>query len=208
MTKIPQVYDVNGTLRDWNWLIAKYGRIQWQQGLLYPCFKLIRIRETVGPASLKVTLLDANGNPMGALAALTYPDLVNPWSELPLITKGDLAKSMWSNRGVLQFADPNSGMTGFGLGSDSWIKDLAAGGPYHVWVFHTTAYSDCLSWLGWLGGTDHAGPMDVTFQWVNGTSEPEPDPEPGPDPEPTGDLLAEVKDMHATLKRLAAHLGA
>lgn len=204
----PQVYDVYGTLRDWNWLTTKYGRVEWRQGLLYPCFKLVCVRETVGPSSLKVTLLDTNGNPMGGLVVLTYPDLGNPASFLQDLTTGNLAKSQWSQRGVPQFANAESGMTGFGLGADSWIKDLKAGGPYHTWVFHTTAYSDCLSWLGWLGGTDHSGPMDVTFQWVNGAPPPEPDPDPDPEPEPSGDVLTELRAMHATLKRLTAHLGA
>jgi hypothetical protein len=47
----------------------------------------------------------------------------------------------------------------------------------------------------------------VTFQWVNGGT-PDPEPEPDPDPEPSGAVLAELKAMHVTLKRLVAHLGA
>jgi len=197
----PRIYDVNGTERDWVWLTAKYGRLEHRRGAGFPRFELARIEETIGPASLKVKLEAKDGSPIGALVALTYPDLGTPWDQLPLIT-GDPPKSPWSKRAVLQFTDGSTGLTGFGLGGDSWIKDKAAGGPYHVWPYHTAFYADCLSWIGWLGGTDHAGPCSLVFQLTmsGGTIDPE------PEPEPTGDLVASVNALTVQVKRLADYL--
>jgi hypothetical protein len=202
----PLVFDVNGTQRDWAWLTGKYGRLEHRRGAGYPRFELARIEETIGPASLKVKLIDDKGAPIGALVALTYPDLDNPANFLPTF-QGNPPKSPWATRGTLQFTDGNTGLTGFGLGGDSWIKDLAAGGPYHVWAYHTAIASDCLSWIGWLGGTDHAGPCSLVFQFVQGGYvEPPIDP-----PPPTGDLagvVTAINGLTAQVKRLADHFGA
>jgi hypothetical protein len=205
----PIIVDVHGTQRDWAWLTGKYGRLEHRRGAGYPCFELVRIEETIGPASLKVKLIDASGAPVGALVALTYPDLRNPANFLQDLMQGDPAKSQWSSRGAVQFTDGMTGMTGFGLGGDSWIRDLVAGGPYHVWPYHTAIYADCLSWIGWLGGTDHAGPCSLVFQLVQGGT---PDPDPDPDPEPPSDFEAHViallTRIATGIEHLSAHLGA
>lgn len=203
-----QIYDLNGTPRDWSWLREKYGRLEHLAVDPAPAFRLVEIREGGGGAQaagveaaalMKVRVLDAHGAPMQALVIMTYPSLTAPSSALPDLMGADLAASQWSARGAAQFTDAASGVTGFGLGADSWIKDKAAGGPYHVWVFHPQYHSDCLSWIGWLGGTDHVGPTDLTFQLVL-AGQPEPEPEPEPEP-PDGEL----KEL---VVRLGRHLGA
>jgi len=171
----PTIWDASGTQRDWAWLHAKYGRLEHRRAAGYPRFALVRIEETSGPPILKVKLVDTVGAPIGALVALTYPDLSAPASYLQDLTRGNPALSPWSTRGIVQFTDGATGVTGFGLGGDSWIRDFAAGGPYHVWPFHSEVYSDCLSWIGWLGGTDHAGPCALTFQLVPIAPEPLPE---------------------------------
>jgi hypothetical protein len=193
-----RVFDVDGSEKNWAWLTGTYGRIERLRATGFPRFELVRIERTIGPANLKVKVQDDKGAPMGVLVAMTYPDPRNPWDQLPLFT-GDPAKSMWSNRGALQFTDGMTGLTGFGLGGDSWIKDPAAGGPYHAWVYHNGIYSDCISWIGWKLFTDHDGPCSVTFQLVTSGGGPvDPPPVPG-----TGDLaevVALLRETNALIK--------
>lgn len=67
-----------------------------------------------------------------------------------------------------------------------------AKGAYLAWIFDTTRGSDCITGLGWLGGTEHRGLLDLTFRL--GAPEPEPDPEPEPEP---GD--GDVRELIARL---------
>lgn len=214
-----EILDSNGTARDWAWLTGKYGRLEHRQGESYPRYALVRVQETLGPANLKLRVLDENGRPAGVLAILTYPSLAAPADDLPDITHGDPPKSQWATRGAAQFTDGLTGLTGFGLGANSWIKDLAAGGPYHAWLFHTAYASDCLSWIGWLGGTDHMGPCDLTFQLKlageDGGEEPEPEPGTPELLAPLGRIAAAGERMAAAeervagaFERLLAHIGA
>lgn len=200
------VYDTGGVKRDSPWLLSKYGRVEIKESSQKHRYKLVRIEETVGPAILKVRVLDKSGAPASVMVVETYPDLGAPSGDLQDLTRGDKALDQWSNRGVPQFTD-GSGYTGFGLGADSWIKSFSVGGPYHVWLFHTAIGSDCISWLGWLGGTDHMGPMSLVFQEVEDTGSVTPPPPSGGDETDLTEIesiLAEVRDL---LKALTKHLG-
>lgn len=169
----PEVYDKSGAQRDWAWLRQKYGNVQFLDAGTPPKFALVRIDETEGPALLKARVLNAAGSPhVGQPVANYWPD-----SSLPVLTGSGL-KTLWRDRGIYQNTD-SAGFTGFGLGNGSYIANLTEGGPHVVWVLSPSLISDGVSGLGMLGGTNHAGPLYLTFQIVD-SGEPEPEPEPEP----------------------------
>ena len=45
----PVVLDLNGTMRDWAWLRAKYGNVSYLEAAGYPKFQLIKVEEMEGP---------------------------------------------------------------------------------------------------------------------------------------------------------------
>ena len=71
--------------------------------------------------------------------------------------------TLWETRAIHQFTDSN-GYTGFGLGTGSYIKDVAEGGPHTIWVLSPSLSSDGLTGVGMLGGTNHRGPLSLVFQ--------------------------------------------
>ena len=137
-----QVLDINGVEQGWAYLWGRYGRLELRPAGGRPGFGLAQVRECAGPAVLRVRVLDAAGAPMAAQVALTWPDLQAPAEALPRLG----GNAQWANRAVMQVTEAATGETTFALGADSWVKDLALGGPYHVWV-HEPWYggSECLS---------------------------------------------------------------
>ena len=170
---LPQIFDKDGLLRDWGWLRLKYGNVQFLDAGIGAKFKLVRIDETEGPAVLKVRVMDRQGAPQGS------QPVANHWPDatLPSLASSGL-KTLWRDRGIYQNTD-SAGFTGFGLGNGSYIANLTEGGPHVVWVLSPSLISDGVSGLGMLGGTNHAGPLYLTFQIVD-SGEPEPEPEPEP----------------------------
>ena len=208
----PEIYDKDGVRRDEAWLRQKYGNVQFLDAGAGPKFRLARVDETEGPAVLKVRLLDRQGQPHSSQpVANHWPD-----SSLPYLGNSGL-KTLWRDRAIYQNTD-SAGFTGFGLGTGSYIGNLQEGGPHTVWVLSPSLASDGISGLGMLGGTNHAGPLFITFQIGEETSPPAPPPTPppptppAPPPEPgtvsNEALMAKLEQVHADLKRLMAHLGA
>jgi len=197
----PEIYDQNGNRRDATWLREKYGKVQFLDAGPGPKFRLVRVDETEGPAVLKVRLLDQQGQPhIGQPVANHWPD-----STLPYLGNSGL-KTLWRDQAVYQSTD-SAGFTGFGLGTGSYIRDLREGGPHVIWVLSPSLASDGLSGVGMLGGTNHAGPLFLTFQVGEDTAPPPPPP---PPPEPgtvsNEQLMAKLEQVHSDLLRLMAHL--
>jgi hypothetical protein len=205
---MPVVLDLNGTMRDWAWLRAKYGNVSYLEAAGYPKFQLSKVEEMEGPQTMMVSLEAENGTPhSGQPVVLSWPSLAQPSADIPAIPSG--SKSCYTSRGVIQKTE--NGCTGFGLGGGSYIHDPAVGGPYSVFVLSPSTFSDCLTGTGWLGGTNHMGPCRLTFRIVAAGVAPEPEPEPGAD----DDVLVKLDRMMAILERsasaaerLAGHLGA
>ncbi len=197
----PEVIDLSGTRQPWDYLTKTYGKIDYLEAPNLPKFRLIRVEEMQGPALCQVQVLDERGLPaVTQPICLSWPTLENPSPDLTLIPSGG-TKSLWTTRGVFQRADGN-GFTGFGLGSGSWIKDLSVGGPYSCFVLSPSVYSDGLAHFGWLGGTDHRGPMRLTFQLVSSNG-----PLPPVDGGDHGAILAAIAALDAKVTALARHLG-
>ena len=199
----PEIYDKEGNRRDMAWLHSKFGNVQFLDAGAGRKFKLVRLDETEGPATLKVRVIDEQG-----LAKSSQP-VANSWPDnsLPDLRNQGL-KTLWKDRAVNQSTD-GAGFTGFGLGTGSYIRDLAQGGPHTVWVLSPSLPSDGMSGIGMLGGTNHIGPLFLTFQ----ISDEGGDPGTGGDsggggPNPTYEALMEKLDaIHADLRLLIESLG-
>lgn len=167
-----EVYDLTGTRRDMAWLRERYGNVQVLDAGSVRKFALTRIDVTTGNALLKVRVLsDTAQAQAGQPVANCWPD-----STLTLLT-GQGLQTVWQPRAAVQKTDTN-GFTGYGLGTGSYIQDLAAGGPHTVWVLSPSLPSDGVSGLGMLGGTNHEGPLFLTFAIQDAAVEPEPEPQP------------------------------
>lgn len=207
----PEIYDKNGVRRDEAWLRQKYGNVQFLDAGAGPKFRLARVDETEGPAVLKVRLLNQQGLPHSS------QPVANHWPDNSLPYLGDSGlQSLWRDRAIYQNTD-GAGFTGFGLGTGSYIANLQEGGPHTVWVLSPNLASDGISGLGMLGGTNHAGPLFITFQIGEDAPPPTPPPPtpppPAPPPPEPGSvsneaLMAKLEQIHADLKHLMAHLGA
>lgn len=159
---LPDVFDKTGAKRDWAWLRANYGNVQFLDAGAGAKFRLARVDVTEGPATLKARVLDAQGAPHGGQpVANNWPD-----NTLPDLRNAGLM-TLWKDRAVHQQTE-QSGFTGFGLGPGSYIRDLAEGGPHTVWVLSPSLRSDGIGGVGMLGGTNHEGPLFLTFQITNG----------------------------------------
>lgn len=174
MTQFPDVFDQRGQRQSWDWLRARFGNVQYLDGGNVAKFRLVRIDVTDGPALLKARVLNANDAPH-----VNQP-VANHWPDptLPDLRDAGL-KTLWRDRAIHQNTD-GAGFTGFGLGTGSYIGNLAEGGPHVVWVLSPSLPSDGISGLGMLGGTNHEGPLFLTFQIMDGQPEPLPEPQPGP----------------------------
>lgn len=152
------VFDKNGVQRDMAWLRQKYGNVQFLDAGPGKKFRLARVDETEGPAVIKVRVLNEQGLPHAD------QPVANHWPDpaLPDLRNAGL-KTLWRDRAVHQPTD-SAGFTGFGLGTGSYIGNLQEGGPHVVWVLSPSLASDGLSGVGMLGGTNHAGPLFLTFQ--------------------------------------------
>jgi hypothetical protein len=199
----PEIYDADGIQRDMTWLRSIYGNVQFLEAESGPKFALIRVDETTGTALIKVRVLDRPGQVMqGQPVANRWPD-----PSLPDL-RGSGSKTLWHDRAHVQNTDSH-GLTGFGLGSGSYIGDLDIGGPHTLWLLSPTYYSDGLSGVGMLGGTNHKGPLSLTFQIVDADT-------PQPPPPPTSDAVMERLDevverlerIQGDIRQLKRHFGA
>jgi hypothetical protein len=186
-----------------NWLRGKYGNVQFLDAGTGGKFELARVDETMGTALIKVLVLGENEQPaQGQPVANRWPD-----PSLPDLT-GSGSQTLWHDRAHVQNTDAN-GMTGFGLGGGSYIADLSVGGPHTLWVLSPTRPSDGLSGVGMLGGTNHAGPLSLTFRVVDQDTPPTPAP---PTSDAAMDRLDEILEkldlVHSDLRRLLRHFGA
>ena len=85
----PVVLDLNGTIRDWAWLRAKYGNVSYLEAAGYPKFQLIKVEEMEGPQTLIVNMEAENGAPhSGQPVALSWPSLAGPSQDLPGHSRG------------------------------------------------------------------------------------------------------------------------
>jgi len=163
---IPEVYDIQGVKQDWDWLVARYGPLEYVpapvvDGEKY--FRLMRVQATIGPANLKVRTLAEDGAP-------TQRNVTLHWDGADYHDTG--CATMYDNHFIVQMTD-SQGYTGFGMGSGAyyWPEDPPTKiGPHASWVC-SSLKSDALNGIGMLSGTNHEGILDLVFQIV--TQEPD-----------------------------------
>ena len=153
----PRVFDKNGTERDMAWLRSKYGNVRYLDAGPGRKFRLVRVDETTGPATIVVRVLDEQGDNQNR------QPVANHWPD-PNLTNlvGGGLKTLWHQRALVQYVE--GGHTGFGIGTGSYIRNLQDGGPHTLWVLSPTLPSDGLAGVGMLGGTPHDGPLSMVFQ--------------------------------------------
>lgn len=196
-----EVYDANGTPRDWAWLQAKY-KCALTAAPAGPAFRLVRIDETVGPAVFIVNVRDAANAPqVNQPVAQWWNGAEGDERSTSLVGVG--LQSVYHARAIVERTN-SGGDIGFPYGAGGVIHE---NGPYEFWVLSPSLPSDAVTGLGWLGGTDHACPGRLTFRISEGAPPVDPDPDPEPGTDPTG-LIAAIDRNTAQIKRLADHLGA
>jgi hypothetical protein len=169
----PEVYDRFGEPQDLAWLKATYGaRYVPSPATSGKKLALAQVHETEGPATITVRVQSGNVGLGSQLVALSWPDApIN-------LDNVDGAKFLTRYRMRVQAQFTGSdGYTGFGIGTGSYIQDLALGGPHAVWVLHHLYTSDVLDGVGMLGGTVHRGPLQMVFALVDAKVEPVGTPE-------------------------------
>ena len=173
---VPKVYDRQGQEQDWDWLIAEFGAID-----LAPAeapagagqvYRIVELREVVGPAVEVVHVEDEDGTPLEGIRVVRH------WPDAPLLPEWSPPTSRWRDRGVFGSTNAN-GDIGFGMGHGDYYFP-PKGGASAVWVADESGASDFITGLGMLGGTNHRH-LDVHFQRRDAEG-PEPSPEPAPPP--------------------------
>jgi len=200
-----KIYDFEGNERDAAWLQGRYGAVTVRGFAGDSGFRVVELRECIGPAVYVVKVLDEFGQPIDEMeVARHWPD-----PTLPL-----LPPNPWYDRGV--YGPTNAeGDIGFGSGGGDYYdptgqmhdrqgNPLGTVGASSFFVLGWD--SDCVDGIGTLGGTEHAH-LDMVFRWVEGDEPepPEPPPPPPPPPPPTEcglDLEAFLGAMETALDAL------
>jgi hypothetical protein len=128
------------------------------------------------------------------------------WADGPTALAGTDFVSKWQPRCAVQWTDAN-GVTGFGVGAGAYIRNIADGGPHAAWVLHHQFASDALLRVGMLGGTEHEGPFDLSFELQLAAAPDGPDTPPAPPDLPAG-IEPLLRAMAEDLRALRVHLGA
>lgn len=151
---------------DLPWLQAQYGSGLHVVAADPPCWKLkYIIIDTSGETNLKMWVHDFDGMPKAGVATTyAYPSLESPNEDLPDIPLAFITRG--GGKGVQnKNVAGGDGLVSFQIGSQSWIKNGV--GPYQAWVLSTQLPSDIFVGAGWLGGTNHHGPVQFVFQQVS-----------------------------------------
>ena len=194
------IYDQHVNRKDFAWLCATFGNVQYLNAGIAKKFRLVRVDVTEGPAVLKVRIIDKQGAPYLDQPVAEYHNGVEQDKNAEDLRADPTLKTCHYTHALVQRTD-HGGFTGFGLGPGSYIKELEVGGPHTVWVLSPSLPSDGLAGIGMLGGTNHIGPLFLTFQITEGEDFYD-------DVDDVFESIdATLKDIHALLGRLVAHLG-
>ena len=179
-----EVFDANGTQRDWAWVVEQYGPLE--IGLAEPVvaadgqmkvIRLVELREKFGPATCVVNVRKLDGSPMvGVNGAWHY-------STAPMLPDWMDAQSVWFPNADFGPTNDN-GDVGHAMSEDStYYPDRGEIGPYAAWILSSKLPCDLYRGIGCKAGTEH-GHLDAIFQVVV-VEEPQP-------PLPGGDDIVEA----------------
>lgn len=141
-TPMLTVLDADGLERDLAWVQRTYGSwIEFGQPAAGGCFRIVELRQRIGPSNIDVWVLDENGEPVSDM----------------------MLRFDWPG-GETEQATNRRGRVGFGLGMGSYIYNSRFGGPHTIRVMCEYP-SDVARNFGMLAGTNHDH-LDVVFQFV------------------------------------------
>lgn len=196
-----KVYDAVGQEKTLDWLTKYYGQAI---ATLAPAdedaYRVVRIDENkTGQTSVKVRVLDEHGSPSDVAVSFA-------WAGAPKQKPG--CRTQPTDNFIVQYTD--GGYTSFAYGKDVYFLPPDHG--YHrLWICRpgvpgVSGTSSDIVYGGMLAGTNHHH-LDFVFQLVKGDTTTDPEPPPVSDPDDS-EIVLELKDISATLARLASHLGA
>ena len=137
------IYDMYGTLQDWDWLVSVFGPVTLDRGT--GAAKVIELREAGPHSTLLVRVENAYGEPIVGHEVVFY------WPDAPLLPADKQACGL--DRGLI-IPTKENGNAEFGLYEGSmYYPDRGEAGPHVVWI--PSQGTDCLRGLGWIAGTDH-----------------------------------------------------
>lgn len=177
---LPKVYDQEGNLRDWHWLVANFGAIRVEraevpEGVSH-VYRIVKLQDAEGPAVKIVHIQDEAGKPQGGVRVVRY------WPDAPKLPAWPPPASRWKEQGV--YGDTNvNGDIGFGMGHGDYYFP-PNGGASAVWVASAKGPSDYISGMGMLGGTNHRH-IDAVFELQAVEGQPPTPPPPTPPPPTT-----------------------
>lgn len=184
--------------QDLAWLQAHYAPgLRVLRSTLKAAFRLRKINiMTSGDKLLRVWVFTKDGKPaIGQPTTYTYYRLDGTNPGLPAITG---VIDCWAPRGVLnKNRVDGTGKVDYEVGDQSWIKNGV--GPYAAFVLSPSIGSDCIDGIGWLGGTNHEGPMELFFFEEDGSPPP---------PPVDDDVLKAIAAVDAKVDKLLKHFTA
>ena len=137
------IYDIFGTLQDWDWLVATFGPVTLDVGT--DAATVIELREAGPYVTLIVRVENIHGDPIMGQEVVFY------WPDAPFLQPYQQACGL--DRGLIVPTKEN-GNAEFAMGTGSmYYPDRGEAGPHVVWVVREG--TDCLRGLGWIAGTDH-----------------------------------------------------
>ncbi|MGQ9600489.1 MAG: hypothetical protein ACUVWZ_13835 [Anaerolineae bacterium] len=182
-----KVYDLNGIEKPLTWLYATYGQgvqIQPPPDGSTPLYHIVELRESEGPATFYVTVLDEHGAPLSGTPVVFY------WPDAPI--NPDLGHL---GRGVIGLTSP-IGRAEFAVGRGSYYNPASQAGPHAVWI--SGSVSERIQGLGMLPGANHRH-LDVTIQ-----KKPQDDGTGNQPPDLQGTILLGLEVIIAILQEISA----
>ena len=156
------IFDINGALRDWDWLVANYGDVRIQSPGDEPCYRVVELREKHDESAFIVQVRMADGVPQQGVDVVFY------WDSADL-----LPDAGWLEQGVIGPTNEN-GDVGFGMGPGAYYSPPEQG-PHKTWI-SGEGVSEMVEGIGMIAATNH-NHFNVVYQWVEDEPEPEPEPE-------------------------------
>jgi len=148
-----QIFDEDGVLRDWAWLIENFGAVDILRADEPGAARIIALHASTGPAALVAHVEQADGAPSVGTTVVRY------WPGAPSLSDPELHGCGGLALGVYGGTEAN-GNIGFGMGGGDYYWP-PAGGASAIWVGRMA--SDCVTGLGMIGGTNHRH-LDTVFQ--------------------------------------------
>ena len=176
-----KIYDVNGAEKSAAWLQSVFGNVEVHSADTSdgnPVFRLVELREVIGPASVVIAVKDQQGQPMKDVPVIRY------WPGAPDLPNWEPPPERWKSRGVVGKTG-NGGDVGFGMGTGDYYWPEREQGASGIFLGKPSTHTDFVMGLGMIAATDHQH-LNMTFQLMD-ADDPGPGPTPSPPPEEEGD---------------------